>query len=227
MSTNNKPKITGTESIKTSTSKKFEDIYSKPNNAPWTYSTAPKELEELINSGVIPKNSRILEVGCGEGYQSIYLAQQGNTVVGIDSSKNAIKYAKDNVKKIKKTLDLEFKLKTCKDLEKLNEKFDFIFDWRMLHEITDEQDRVDYFKCINNLLTDKGKYISVAFSGDTEFMGSGTIRKSPVGIEIYFETLKSGLETLGNYFNVLENRHISVPQKPNLIISANYFLMEK
>ncbi len=42
----------------------------------------------------IPKNGRILDLGCGPGLYALRLAQKGYSVVGIDISQNSLDYAK-------------------------------------------------------------------------------------------------------------------------------------
>jgi glyoxylase-like metal-dependent hydrolase (beta-lactamase superfamily II) len=77
------------------------------------------------------------------------------------------------------------------------------------------------------LLNPRGKYLSVAFSGDTDFMGTGTLRTSPAGINIYFSPLKASESLVAKYLYLLESKHIIVPQKPNLEAQANYIFAEK
>ena len=204
---------------------KFEDIYSAPKNAPWTYSKIPSELCDLIKNKTISPHGKVLEIGCGEGHHSIFLAKSGFDVTAIDRSKNAIKFAKQNANEQKVTVN--FKTQEYHQIDSYEEKFDFIFDWRFLHEITDENEREEYVQSISKLLKPKGVYLSVSFSGDSNFMGEGKLRKSPAGIEIYFSTLV-GLESLiDKYLQILDSKIITVPQKPNLEIKANYILAQK
>ncbi len=206
-------------------SEKFEDIYSKPNNAPWTYSQIPKELTDLIKSEVISPPGKILEIGCGEGHQAIFLAKEGFDVTAIDRSRNAIQFAKQNANEQRATV--KFKVQEYHQLGSYKEKFDFIFDWRFLHEITNEAERSKYVHSISKLLKPKGVYLSISFNGDSDFMGTGKLRKSPAGIEIYFSALADLRKLVEEHLTVLDSKIITVPQKPNLNIKANYILAQK
>ena len=203
----------------------YEDIYSKPLNAPWTYSNIPKEIKELINKKILRKGMDVLEIGCGEGHQAIFLAKKGLNVIATDASKNAIKFAKENAKK--KNVKVIFRQMDYHQVKSIKKKFDFIYDWRFFMSIIDERERNDYLKMIRKLLKHGGKYLSVDFSGDSDFMGKGKLRISPIGVKIYFARLKDSEGRFGKYFKILDSKWIKVPQKPNLKIKANYILAEK
>ena len=51
-------------------------------------------LNEINNLNLI--NSKILDLGCGAGTIAFYLASKGNTVLGIDISKNSIECCKES-----------------------------------------------------------------------------------------------------------------------------------
>lgn len=200
----------------------FEGIYSKPMNAPWSFPEIPKEIKELVSEKLLIKGMNVLEIGCGEGHQSVFLAKQGLNVKAIDASENAIKFARENAKKAQ--ADVDFKTGTYDKLSAWHQKYDFIFDWRFLHEIVDEAERKKYLENISRLLVPNGKYLSVSFTGDSDFMGEGEVRVSPVGIKIYFGTLRKLESQFREHFNILRSKHIVVPQKPNLEIKSNYIL---
>lgn len=203
----------------------FETIYSKPLHAPWSFSQVPKEIQELFSKKHLKKGLHVLEVGCGEGHQAIFLAKQGLEVRAIDASKNAVQFAKENAKK--ECVNVDFIVSSYEELKFSGEQYDFIFDWRFLHEITSEEKREKYLQTIFDLLKLKGKYLSVSFTGDSNFMGSGKLRVSPAGIKIYFAELKNLKNQFERYFSILESKHITVPQKPDLKIKANYILAQK
>lgn len=208
-----------------SSGNEFEDIYSKPNQAPWSYEAIPPELQQVAESDLIPPCGKILEIGCGEGHNAIFFAKKGFDVTAIDASKNAIRFAQQNA--TKKRVAVDFRNEGYDQIQGYDDQFDFIYDWRFLHEITDEQERARYIEAVHNLLKERRKYLSVAFSGDSDFMGTGEVRKSPVGIEIYFAKLAQFREFIKKRFNILDSKLITVPQKPNLQIESNYVLAEK
>jgi SAM-dependent methyltransferase len=56
----------------------------------WRTDQPQKELVEAIESGWFPKNQRVVDVGCGNGQVSRWLAGQGFSVLGLDYSAAAI-----------------------------------------------------------------------------------------------------------------------------------------
>jgi 2-polyprenyl-3-methyl-5-hydroxy-6-metoxy-1,4-benzoquinol methylase len=90
-------------------------------------------LTEIINSGKVDTGSA-LDLGCGTGMKSIFLAKTGFDVTGVDISETAIKYANENSKK--EAIKINFIASDATDLSFLgDEKFDLILDWANLHGI--------------------------------------------------------------------------------------------
>lgn len=54
-----------------------------------------KELEQFVS--LLPRNARVLDVGCGSGYTGKYLVEHGFNVVGVDFSQSMLKLAGRNV----------------------------------------------------------------------------------------------------------------------------------
>ena len=202
--------------------KKFEVLYAVPGKTPWTFTKTPREIQRLVRKKIITPKMSVLEIGCGEGYQSIFLTKKGMKVTAIDFSKNAIKLAKENAKR--SGANISFKELSYLDLKKMDKSFDFIFDWRFLHEITDEVHRKTYLRVISKLLKKDGLYLTVSFSGDSNFMGKGKLRKSPIGISLYFAPLKELEKRIQERFSIVESMHILVPERPNQLVLANYIL---
>ncbi|NIP29571.1 MAG: methyltransferase domain-containing protein [Candidatus Dadabacteria bacterium] len=70
----------------------LDSWYSQPD--PWGYETNPEDLNRCaMLLSVLPQKrfSRILDIGCGNGFVTQRLP--GDTIIGVDISENAVKYA--------------------------------------------------------------------------------------------------------------------------------------
>lgn len=193
-------------------------MYEKPR-APWTRYEPPQELVELIEGREISP-CKTIDIGCGEGFYSIYLASKGFDVLGIDLSENAIQYAKENA--ASRRVNVRFVAMDIANLEQLNEKFDFVLEWALMHQIMPSQ-RQKYVEDVAELLNKGGKYLSVCFNEQSpEFGGSGKkYRESPSGTRLYFSSQNELRELFEPHFHIIEAKIIRMPH------IENYFLMEK
>jgi len=124
---------------------------------PWHSETPPKSL--VIIAEKLKKGS-VLDVCCGAGTNSIFLAKKGFKVKGIDISPKAIEIAKKRALEEKTKID--FKQGSVLGLEEKN-SFDFILDRGCFHHIPWEQKPV-FIKKIHSALRPNGKYLLIAFS---------------------------------------------------------------
>jgi cyclopropane fatty-acyl-phospholipid synthase-like methyltransferase len=202
----------------------FDYLYQKEGQTPWTFREPPEALAELVEGGAL-KPCRTLDVGCGEGYISLYLASKGFDVTGVDISANAIKLAKKHAEEM--GVKCNFMQMDWKSLSKIRNRFGFVIDWRFLHEITDDKDRKDYVNIISGLLERKGEYLSVAFSGEFKEWGKSKLRKSPMGVVLCLPH-NEDLEKLFAGFAIMKKTMIKLPQKdvPGGVTSY-FFFMEK
>ena len=107
--------------------KRYRQTYE--NNSLWEISERTKEVIDTLKKYKITKKSNILELGCGEGRDAIYLLDNGYNVLGVDYSFTVIDKCNEltNYKYVNnfKQLDL---------IENsLNEKFDFIYSVAVIH----------------------------------------------------------------------------------------------
>lgn len=97
-------------------------------------------------------NKRVLDIGCGEGYGSNYLAGFAKEVVGIDYDKEIINYANNKYKKN----NLILLAVDAKRQGLLNDKFDIICSFQVIEHIKDTKLLLENIK---NLINDTGIFI--------------------------------------------------------------------
>ena len=90
------------------------------------YSQAPLRNVEKKLLASIPKQSRILDVGCGSGRFTIGAAQMGHNVTGIDITPAAIAAATKKAKKLNLS-NVSFLVGDMTELPFRNNEFDYVF----------------------------------------------------------------------------------------------------
>lgn len=165
------------------------------NKIPWQL-TESSYFTKLINKNKI-KPCFALDLGCGIGAKSIYLAKKGFDVIGVDISKTAIRYAKENAKKAK--VKINFITADATDLSFLRDKkFDFILDWANLHGIPKSK-RKKYISEITKH-TKKGSLLLLRCFAKDNIKKESVNR--PMGKIFLFS--KSEIEMLYKNFKIIE-----------------------
>ncbi len=202
----------------------INDIYKNMplDEIPWNSETPPDLLMKLIESGKI-QPCRAIDLGCGAGNYILYLAGLGFDATGIDMSSEAIEIARKNAEN--KNIKCDFLVADIvNDLDKIKQKWDFAYDWSVLHHIM-PRDRPRYVKNVLGILNPKGKYLSVCFSEkDNTFETSGKYRKTHIGTVLYFSSEEELRELFSPYFHILEMKTVEIAGKstPHL---CNYVFM--
>lgn len=103
------------------------------------------------------KDKKILDVGCGTGKVSLYLAKKHAYVTGIDFSNKMINYAREEAKR--SNLKIELKVLDVKELEKLKGKYDIVLISLLLPHLKTKIELLNLFKNVNKLLETNGRLI--------------------------------------------------------------------
>jgi|TARA_B100001750_G_scaffold233214_1_gene233162 SAM-dependent methyltransferase len=104
------------------------DQYYKKDNVP----AFPSSFAEYVANKLINQQT-ILEVGCGNGRDAIFLASQGHLVTGLDRSGEAIELCK----KLYSDDSLKFFFGTITDIAKINKKkYDLIYSRFVIHAMS-------------------------------------------------------------------------------------------
>lgn len=187
---------------------------------PWNIETPPETLVNLVGNGTIAP-CKAVDLGCGRGNYVMYLAREGFDVTGIDISAVAIDQAIDNV--ARNGINCRFRVADLlSDSLIIDDRFDFAFDWEVMHHIFPEN-RPAYFRNVNYLLNPGGRYLTVGFSeNDPQFGGTGKYRDTPLGTRLYFSSETEMGDLLTPVFEIIELKTIEIEGKyaPHLAIYA-------
>ena len=125
----------------------WSDMYSRPN----VFGTGPTKLAKMANDLIYDKSiQNILEIGCGQGRDSIFFSEKGYSIETFDISENAI----TSVNKTKKSFNLKNLNAIVHDITEpfpySNNFFDFVysnlalqfFDINSLEKIFDNINKV-------------------------------------------------------------------------------------
>jgi 2-polyprenyl-3-methyl-5-hydroxy-6-metoxy-1,4-benzoquinol methylase len=97
----------------------------------WDQDTIPPEVAALAKKGNYV--GRALDLGCGTGTHSIFLAQKGYAVVGVDFASKAIELA--NLKTREAGVKVDFRLGDVTHLDFLHDPFDIALDIGTFHSL--------------------------------------------------------------------------------------------
>ena len=171
--------------------------YTKYNKIPSSKTYRPSSsLREFLNKYKF-ENAKILDIGCGNGRNSIYCLNNGfNKAVGVDISSVAVDIAKKYSGEL--GLDLKAKYYTHSLDTKLPEKdysFDLILDMTTSHLFNDIQ-YTNYIKEIQRLIKSNG-YILIYTIVDSMIDGKRIDKveiDNDIFIQYYFRDISKDIE---------------------------------
>ena len=103
--------------------------------------SASTESELLYLTGIMQKDSRVLDLACGYGRLSIPLAERGYRVYGVDITPAFIDVAQKEAGK--RNLHIEFKVGDMRKIPYNKESFDYVICmWNAFSELTLQADQV-------------------------------------------------------------------------------------
>jgi cyclopropane fatty-acyl-phospholipid synthase-like methyltransferase len=137
---------------------------------PWDTGITPPEVVEAIEApnGLPP--GRALDLGCGTGTNSLYLARHGWQVVGVDFAAKAIRLARRKARQAGLTAD--FYVADVTRLDFLQPPFDLALDIGCFHSLTADA-RDHYLDGLRRLLRPGARWMLYAFGPRRR--GAGTV----------------------------------------------------
>ncbi len=138
----------------------YDSLYEKAKQAGWQgwggntrVAGGPDQVQLILGKDYVPRQGRVLELGCGEGHLCRLLAGQGYDVTGVDVSGVAIEWAIE--KHSGDTWVTYVQADMCQPGVLPGQAFDLIVDGNCLHCILGE-DRSAFLGNVHRLLSNRG-----------------------------------------------------------------------
>lgn len=203
---------------------RYKAVHQK--NLRWMGEESSPIVTEIIQKYGISKENSVLEIGCGEGRDAVYLLEKGYNLSATDVSPEAVNYCKARYKAFSDRFDLLDAVNGT-----INKKFDFIYSVAVIHMLVPDEDRKAFYCFIKEHLTENGialictmgdgemersTDISIAFDlgervceGETVLVAetscrivtSQTFEKEL--IETGFEIIEQGYTSIENHFPIM------------------------
>ena len=180
---------------------RFKKRY-KTGHTPWDIGKPDFNLTETVTKTPI-ENCKALDIGCGTGDNSIWLAQKQFQVTGTDISEIAIEKAKE--KASKRDVKCSFLVVDFNRNRIEGAPFGFIFDRGCFHTFTSDKERKRFAKNVASNLEKDGLWLSIIGNADERRQGPGPPQRTAsdivAAVEPYFEILSLSSSHFGS------NRH--------------------
>lgn len=167
----------------------YQERY-KAGDAPWDIGKPDFNLIEVVTQKLVAP-CKALDIGCGTGDNSIWLAQNGFQVVGIDTSDIALDKAREKAAQAK--VECEFRRVDFLSGRVEGAPFGFVFDRGCFHSFASHDERTRFAENVAEHLSDGGLWLSLVGSADDRREGPGPPRRTALDIvsavEPYFEIL--------------------------------------
>jgi cyclopropane fatty-acyl-phospholipid synthase-like methyltransferase len=187
---------------------------------PWCHHEPPEQIVELVDSGWAEPGPTV-ELGCGAGCTTVWLATRGFQVTGLDVAPHAIALASRLAAENSVSVELAaFDL--TQPITHLDEGFDLALDWEVLHHVAPAH-RPRYVANVHRMLRNGGRYASFTFSVKDPFgVGDGPVRTTTLGTTLYFSSVSELRQLYEPLFEIEDLTTVTVrgSRKPHLAIKA-------
>ena len=131
----------------------------------WAGDVATPMVLEVMRRFDLPKEARILEIGCGEGRDARAVLDEGYDLLATDISPEAISYCKSRFPKYAD----RFAVLDCLNGD-CSDTFDMIYAVAVLHMLVEDEDRKRFYSFIREHLSDNGITLVCSMGdGESEF----------------------------------------------------------
>ena len=131
----------------------------------WAGDVATPMVLAVMRRFDLPKEARILEIGCGEGRDARAVLDEGYDLLATDISPEAISYCKSRFLKYAD----RFAVLDCLNGD-CSDTFDMIYAVAVLHMLVEDEDRKRFYSFIREHLSDNGIALVCSMGdGESEF----------------------------------------------------------
>jgi methyl halide transferase len=162
----------------------------KSGDTPWDVGQPDFNLIEVVTQKPI-LSCRVIDIGCGTGANSIWLAQNRFEVMGTDTSDIALERAKEEASNANVECDF-------RQIDFLKNKiegapFGFAFDRGCFHSFNSENGRRKFAQNVAAHLEEAGLWLTIGGNADERRQGPGPPQRTAgdivLAVEPYFEVL--------------------------------------
>jgi SAM-dependent methyltransferase len=168
---------------------RFRERY-RSGDTPWDIGKPDFNLVEVVTQKPI-LSCKALDIGCGTGDNSIWLAQNGFEVTGTDTSDIALEKAKEKASKA--NVECDFMLADFLNNKIEGAPFGFAFDRGCFHAFSSENDRKRFAQNVAEHLEEAGLWLTLVGNADEDRKGPGPPQRTAgdivLAVEPYFEVL--------------------------------------
>lgn len=190
---------------------RYKQVHDK--SLQWFSQNHSHIVKDVVSEFHIQPTMKILEIGCGEGRDAIYLLKQGYDILATDISAEAISYCQKKYSEVAQ----HFQILNCIQ-DSLEIRFDFIYAVAVIHMFVLQEDRDAFYQFIGNHLSSLGIAL-ICSMGDGEFEKETDIHKAfDIQERTHEETKKKFLLTstsckivnFHNFLKEIEQNHLMV-----------------
>ena len=184
--------------------KAYEERYKKvhESNNLWEIPKPTPEVLNTINKYKITKDSKILELGSGEGRDVIFLLDKGYNVLALEYSISAVNKCKELTNNKYPNNFKQFDLMQ----DTLSGEYDFIYSVAVIHMFVEENHRQKFYNFIYEHLSGKDEYIS-----DIN-MAFNEVERTNINSNerVIVASTSCRIKSISNMFKEIENSNLKV-----------------
>ena len=182
--------------METSKQEHYKEQY-KAKITPWDPGRPDFNLVAIVKNNSIDKG-KALDVGCGSGHNSLWLAHHGFSVTGVDVSEIALQKAQDNISKY--NVNCSFLLLDFFESDVPGLPFHFVFDRGCFHSYDSDEERKKFAERVNIHLDPGGFWFALVGSTDEPPGMPGPPRRSARDIVIAVEPIFEIVSLTASHF---------------------------